>query len=613
MKQFNFAKKNKAQLYTIITTLLLCVSACAFSNFDCYADGYINLYNSLGMASGATDFSQSGIKCVSASTQTYDFLVSREGFQVPSSILSLEFPYDDYGYFFGADSIVIGYLGVVPKESFICGNENEVICYIPNSLFDGSDYDTFYGFQFRGPLHDQHGSGCYYTYSNFLSSSNSRTIEGVSYRYYDLSDWTLSSTNLRVSYCENPSNPSSEELENNINDNYDSGMIGNVTTEQYDNYEYLTGNSGIYAALTSCNSGKMQFVAQAPTGMNTDNYYIKINGECSYSITVNSLTDTRTKNIVSKYTSYETTSASFTKVISASGTIGASYDLVFEHNGIQLSAMNNGVYNAPQENINSELKSSSGSTMWNLANYCTDNSVALWRGVAGSMGGLSANASAGEYGSYGFSLPTMNVVNGSPMTVNSIVYSYTMTMYNENDESVGAMTKTFTINSDGTVSETEGANTLTVPNETVEENSSGGADYYNHSTDSNDTYNTTNNGTGSSGGSSVNGDNNIIINNNPVNNVNGGSGSGLTETDDSSFGSGFGVISKIISYIAGSKGSSVDKIDELANTDGWLSIVTSSYSFVPIQFWNLIITCFTVCLGIVVVAFIISIVIKLVT
>lgn len=103
------------------------------------------------------------------------------------------------------------------------------------------------------------------------------------------------------------------------------------------------------------------------------------------------------------------------------------------------------------------------------------------------------------------------------------------------------------------------------------------------------------------------GENNINIINN---NTNNGSGSG--STSESSLGS-WSITTLLIKYIAGGKNSGVSYIEDLAGTNTYLNIVTSYMSFVPVEIWNLVITTFTVCLGCVVVAFIISIVIKIIT
>lgn len=117
----------------------------------------------------------------------------------------------------------------------------------------------------------------------------------------------------------------------------------------------------------------------------------------------------------------------------------------------------------------------------------------------------------------------------------------------------------------------------------------------------------------SSGGSGGNANSNnniesgaIVINNNPTFNNN------TSSSSESGLGSG-GLIGFITGIIIGNKKSSTDSMEDMVNTGGWFGVINQVYGFVPGQVWTLIFGAFTAAIGIVIVAFIISIVIKFVT
>lgn len=114
------------------------------------------------------------------------------------------------------------------------------------------------------------------------------------------------------------------------------------------------------------------------------------------------------------------------------------------------------------------------------------------------------------------------------------------------------------------------------------------------------------NSTGGSGGSGGNIESGaIVINNNPTFNNN-------TSSSSSSFGSG-GIIGFILGAIIGNNKSSSDTITSMTGANGWLEVISSTWGWIPTQIWSVLITTFTAVIGIIVVAFIISIVIRFIT
>lgn len=98
----------------------------------------------------------------------------------------------------------------------------------------------------------------------------------------------------------------------------------------------------------------------------------------------------------------------------------------------------------------------------------------------------------------------------------------------------------------------------------------------------------------------------IVINNNPTFNNN------TSSSSESGLGGG-GLIGFITGLIIGNKKSSTDSMEEMVNSSGWFGVINQVYGFVPVQVWNLVFGAFTAAIGIVIVSFIISIVIKFIT
>lgn len=114
------------------------------------------------------------------------------------------------------------------------------------------------------------------------------------------------------------------------------------------------------------------------------------------------------------------------------------------------------------------------------------------------------------------------------------------------------------------------------------------------------------NSTGGSGGSGGNIESGaIVINNNPTFNNN-------TFSSSSSFGSG-GLIPFILGAIIGNNKSSSDTISSMTGANGWLQVISSTWQWIPTQIWTVILTAFQAIIGICVVAFIISIIIRFIT
>lgn len=127
-----------------------------------------------------------------------------------------------------------------------------------------------------------------------------------------------------------------------------------------------------------------------------------------------------------------------------------------------------------------------------------------------------------------------------------------------------------------------------------------------------------NNSSSSTGGGSASSNSNnnsniesgaIVINNNPTfnNEVSGGNA-----TSNSGIGSS-GILSTIISLIAGNKSTAVSEIEDISGANGYLSFMCTTFSFVPSTVWTALSVGFITCIGIAVVGFIISIVIKFIT
>ena len=120
----------------------------------------------------------------------------------------------------------------------------------------------------------------------------------------------------------------------------------------------------------------------------------------------------------------------------------------------------------------------------------------------------------------------------------------------------------------------------------------------------------TNSANASSGGAGGNSNSNsniesgaIVINNNPT----------FNNKNDLSSDGNSGLIPFILGLIAGNKKASTSTVENISNTDGWLSIMNTTFSFVPAGVWTLLIGAFTAAVGIMIVSFILGIIIKFIT
>ena len=105
-----------------------------------------------------------------------------------------------------------------------------------------------------------------------------------------------------------------------------------------------------------------------------------------------------------------------------------------------------------------------------------------------------------------------------------------------------------------------------------------------------------------------NGGSQIVITNSPTFNNNSSASSNATSN-----GNGGGMIPTLLSYLSNGQQSSVSTMQNVADTNGWLNVVNSTYTFVPVSVWNSLIFYFGIALSILIVGFIISVVIKFIT
>ena len=117
---------------------------------------------------------------------------------------------------------------------------------------------------------------------------------------------------------------------------------------------------------------------------------------------------------------------------------------------------------------------------------------------------------------------------------------------------------------------------------------------------------------------SGNGNVNVTVQNNPTfnNNVNGGSSSGsdLTNPENAgvvNFWNVFNPVNLFFGQLIKGKDASVETISDATHSNGWLELMGEIFSFLPASFWSAMGTFFVACLGIVVVAFVIRIILDL--
>lgn len=129
--------------------------------------------------------------------------------------------------------------------------------------------------------------------------------------------------------------------------------------------------------------------------------------------------------------------------------------------------------------------------------------------------------------------------------------------------------------------------------------------------DDNTTTTTT---TGNGNGVNVTVNNNPTFNNNVSSKSTGGSDTSGTNPENSSvfnFYNTFNPFSFIFNKLAGNQQTDVETVSDATQTNAWIQIMSTTFSFIPVSFWTYLSTFAIACLGIIVVAFVLRIILDL--
>lgn len=118
---------------------------------------------------------------------------------------------------------------------------------------------------------------------------------------------------------------------------------------------------------------------------------------------------------------------------------------------------------------------------------------------------------------------------------------------------------------------------------------------------------------GSSGNSNSNaniGDYSVVNNNNPQITINNNNDNGFTNAIEN--GDSDGLLSKLLLLLANNQSTTSNGLSEIADTDGYVQVMGSVFTAVPVSWWTTLTVAFVACIGILVVSFVIKIILKFV-
>ena len=595
MKEFNFSKKRKAQLYTIITTLLLCVSACAFSNFDTYASSQVYDYNVLSdysissyiMPYDANDeFEKFGCG-VDSDNATWYLKALNKG--VWSFTGTYQDP-SDYPHFFVTsftrkpvnDQITHIKFFQMPEDAFVLFLNSSYYVMIPNITSDYRGYDfemdNENDVSLNSLINDRRGDTKTFGdipyqaiyVSNYNSSTEAPIINGdVPYYHMDV-DYLV----------DVPSNNSAFDEEENGNGSSD---FGGSDSASADNYLYLDNPNFIFSNTS--------YTAPYNVNFNTGNVYP--NGSVKFNADLNDyqlehlsefyLTFSFAFDLDLNYKSYNGNSPFYqTSNITENK---KNYKAYFSYNDgenlfidVPLSEFNSKGYTISMKDIfdNVYYGSMSLTQLLSIAKENNLNEYNKFNIVATTcVNSYNSGKSSGYY-----------TENYNPMRKTGVT----------TDEGIKTNSNPYINNNDDDVVTNTGAT-----------GDAGNSDIIGSNGGSNSS---------SSAGNSSSSNNGVTINNtfNPTNNNNnsGGYGSGSTsESAMSSFYFTFNPVKLFFNKLIGDNTSFSDEVSEMIGANNWFTIINTTYNWIPSRILSTLETAFVTMIGIIIIAFIIRIVLDL--
>ena len=596
--------KRKFNIFVSILTCFIITLACLSPSFISCADGnprLVDLYDisNSPIENKDTDFPflKSDSSDYTVITDFYNSTYNDNGFTVPSSALVSvdDFPH----YVLICESREDWKFILLPEDTFLVGNSSGYAIYVPVESQNSSV--TLYGYLFD---HYNTWQEIYLGYRNsqHWGPSANATVDGD--KYYKLffrdttSAWGPVLSSDVPCYESDSLNITSLDGLKNVNSSVSSGGVSKADIQANN---LLKQGSKIYLTNNSFNVGNLMIypVLTETQSDNLNAYKLRLTGTCTYGIQYNS--GASNKCMVNGSSLQSLYGFNGSSINSVRGTLASNLG---DYIDISFSLLSSGKYSMTLDQLNSHFKVSGRDKGIQPLASGLDNTYGgytYWQAMAQSVGGQSI---------MGFQYFNTNdgqsMYDCVPTSAHYIIEAWVVA------DDVQATKPCSVIDVDLVTGEV----TPIVENYASDEDimSAMGSDtlpdgYGNYNSPVNPSAMQgaiTNGATANSGGNVGNStieSGAIVINNNPTFNNNNN-----LESDGNS-----GLIPFLLGMIASNQKSSVNTIQDISGANGWLSVISQTWSFIPTQIWNVLLTTFTAVIGICVVAFILSIVIRFIT
>lgn len=380
--------------------------------------------------------------------------------------------------------------------------------------------------------------------------------------------------------------------------------------DDFSNHTYLPEGSFIESSFKSANDGDLLFyvVPDSKQSELLNNYEIRVYPTAHYTVSVSDKANLGASDLQQVISYYGFDVESYTAKQMECKYYGTEYFVV------DLSDCANKLYKYHFSDINSDLKYEF-SRIDKLASYLSSkgewsNFMRIGSSVSASLNGANLIKATLNLGS---------LVERTGITVDRLDYDFTIKIYNKNNEYESTGSKIHHID----MITGEGrdlTDNLTKTKKEVDETTSSPDGKHDPDFNTNPPDNTTTVTSQSDGASATatatannNATNTASIDKDAVNiNIenNSGGSSAPTETTDSSLLHGGGVF-QIISSLIGDNKSEPDEYIENTGVGGWFQVLSSVYTFVPVELWTIILSAVACFFGITIIAFIIRVILDL--
>lgn len=380
--------------------------------------------------------------------------------------------------------------------------------------------------------------------------------------------------------------------------------------DDFSNHTYLPEGSVIESTYKSANDGDLLiYIVPDDAQKNLlNNYEVRIYPTAHYTVTVSEKANLGSSALQKVINYYDLDSSTYTSAQFECQYYGTEYFTV------DFEDCANKLYKYHFNDINHDLKCEF-LKMYDMANYISSKGEwnAFYKALSGVTLSLGSNANK-------FTLDCDASVEKMGLKVDRCDYDFTVKVYNKNNEyeSEGSLNHHCDL---VTGESRNNVDTLTKTKKEVDDTTSspdGKTDPdFNVTPPDDNTTTVTTSGDGATATATATANNNATnsasIDKDAVNiNIenNSGGSSAPTETTDSSLLHGGGVF-QIISSLIGDNQSEPDEYIENTGVGGWFQVLSSVYTFVPVELWTIILSAVACFFGITIIAFIIRVVLDL--